>query len=247
VSVDVSDGDGGTGTGTKAVTVDNVAPTISTGVFSASTVECGANNVNLGINFTDPGVDTHKAEIDWNGDGDFTDAGDQSVDPYTTGNNIAHTFGVGPHTVKFRVVDSDGEASTTETRTVLVNYDVVGDGFLAPINNTGHGYNPSVFKYKSTIPVKLQILDCDGAVVSTLNPTVKMTYLNGSTPGVGEEETVSTANPTSGTTMRFTGAPDNIYIYNLNTKPLSDPTATYTLTVTIQTGQTVSTVIGLKN
>ena len=33
---------------------------------------------------------------------------------------------------------------------------------LQPVNDTGHGANPSVFKYGSTIPVKVEVTDCDG-------------------------------------------------------------------------------------
>jgi hypothetical protein len=47
--------------------------------------------------------------------------------------------------------------------------------------------------------------------------------------------------------MRFTGAPDNQYIYNLATKNLKDSSATYNVRVTIpQTEQTIDATLGLK-
>jgi hypothetical protein len=47
--------------------------------------------------------------------------------------------------------------------------------------------------------------------------------------------------------MRFTGAPDNQYIYNLATKNLSDSSAAYNLQIKIAlTAQTINASFGLK-
>ena len=52
------------------------------------------------------------------------------------------------------------------------------------------------------------------------------------------DEASSTSAADTGTTMRFTGSPDYQYIYDLATKPPTDPTATYQITITVQaTGQ----------
>ena len=47
--------------------------------------------------------------------------------------------------------------------------------------------------------------------------------------------------------MRYTGSPDNQYIYNVAAKSLPDPTAAYLLEITIPlTGQKIYANFGLK-
>ncbi len=238
----VMDKDGGTSTYTGSVTVVNVAPTITSASFGTSNVSCGTGNASLTVNFTDPGTaDTHIAEVDWDNDGTY----DETVDPFTSGSSISHTYATaGSHTAKVRVTDDDGGVSNVEPDTVTVNYNT--SGILQPVNDTRNGQPMSVFKYKSTIPVKIRITDCDGSVVSNLAPTVAVQKINSSPPPLGSDEASSTVPPTTGTTMRFTGDPDYQYIYNLATKPLADSSAQYRITITIQTGQTVTADIGLK-
>lgn len=239
VGLVVTDDEGATSTqDTATLTLGNAAPEITSAAFAAATTTCGDDNVSLTVTFTDAGAnDTHTLEIDWDNDGTY----DDTVDPYS-GTAITHEYNSGAHTAKVRITDDDGDSDTSSDAEVFVEYDV--SEFLPPVNNTGHGQTPSVFKSKSTVPLKLSITDCDGAAVSGLTPTVSVVRLTGNTPPSGDDEAVSTANPTTGTTMRFS---DPIYIYNLNARSLSDPTATYEVTVTIEeSGQTVSTVIGLK-
>jgi hypothetical protein len=60
-------------------------------------------------------------------------------------------------------------------------------------------------------------------------------------------EPISTSSADTGGVMRFSGTPDNLYIYNLSTKALPDPSATYLVTVAVpSTGQTVTVKFGLK-
>ena len=104
----------------------------------------------------------------------------------------------------------------------------------------------SIFKSRSTIPVKIKVADCDGSFPSTLAPQISVQKLNGADPS-GAEEASSTSAADTGTTMRFTGSPDYQYIYNLATKPLSDSSATYQIKITItQTGQVIYATFGLK-
>ena len=147
------------------------------------------------------------------------------------------------HTAKVRITDDD-LGSDTETASVTVNYNT--SGILQPVNDTRNGQQPSMFKYKSTIPVKIKVTDCDGSVVSSLAPKVSFIKLSGNPPPDGSEEAASTVPPTDGNTMRWDSVAQQ-YIYNLATKQLgTDSSATYRITVTIQAGQTVWADIGIK-
>jgi len=243
VSVTVTDDDSGSGTDSKSVDIANVAPEITSASFNATSVACSANTVTLTVAFDDPGADTWIATIDW-GDGSPV----ETVDPATSPISRPHTYALaGVYTATVVVADDDG-GSDTAPASITVNYTIVGNGFLPPINNTGHGMNPSIFKYGSTIPVKIKVQDCDGSYPSTLAPRIFIQKMNGSVPEDGELEPYSTSAADSGNTMRFTGAPDFQYIYNLATKSFSsDPTSTWQLIGRIPaTGQEIKTTIGLK-
>jgi PKD domain/Thrombospondin type 3 repeat len=219
----------------------NVPPAITSTSFGSGNASCGTDNVTLRVTFTDPGTaDTHLADIDWDNDGTY----DQTVDPYTSGSGIVHTYAsAGSHTATVRITDDDG-GSDTDTASVTVNYNT--SGILQPVNDTRNGQPLSVFKYKSTIPVKIKITNCDGSVVSSLAPTVSFRKLSGDPPTEGIDEAASTVPPTDGLTMRWDSAAQQ-YIYNLATKQLgTDSSASYRITVTIQPGQTVWADIGVK-
>ena len=81
------------------------------------------------------------------------------------------------------MTDDDGGTGTT-TATVTVNFNT--SGFLPPINADG----TSVFKYNSTIPVKIQFTNCDGSTPANLAPTIKLTMISGSTPGLQINEPI---------------------------------------------------------
>ncbi len=87
-----------------------------------------------------------------------------------------------------------------------------------------------MFKYGSTVPVKIQVTDCLGVPVTGLSPQISVKKIDGSTPPTGFDETISsTSGADSGTTMRWS---DSQYIYNLATKSLADSSATYQITIT---------------
>ena len=102
-------------------------------------------------------------------------------------------------------------------------------GFLPPLNSGG----TSNYKLGRTIPVKLRVTDCPGAVVPGLTLVLSLTQL-GSGSG-SENEAVVQSVPDAGNTMRFDG---DQYVYNLSTKrsALNDgndlPAGRYLLTVT---------------
>jgi predicted extracellular nuclease len=217
---------------TAKVDVTNVAPTV-TASFASNSVSCGPNNSTLNVSFTDPATaDTHSAVINW-GDGN-TQTVTTAVSPFS----LQHTYALaGSYTATVAVTDDDGSTGST-TAAVSVKFNT--NGFLQPINADG----TSVFKFGSTIPVKISFTNCDGSTPANLAPTIKLTTLSGSTPGLNINEPVSTSAADTTGVMRFS---TNQYIYNLATKPLPDSSATYLITVTIPyNGQTVTAQYGLK-
>jgi len=223
-----------------SLTLTNADPVISATSFASSTASCGADNVSLSVAFTDPGSnDTHKADIDW---GDGTSS---TVDPYTTGTPIPHTYlTAGSHTASVTITDDDG-GYDTDSATVWVNYNMTG--ILQPVNDTGHGALPSIFKHGSTVPVKVEVKDCDGSHPSNLTLKVMWSVNLTSTPP-GEGEAASTSAADSGNTMRFS---DPIYIFNLASKSVtSDSSSGVKLFVSLMNGtkvmQSTSAQIGFK-
>lgn len=235
VSVQVTDGLGLTGVATTTIAVANANPSVAASFNAAGGVSCGANNATLTVTFSDPGAaDTHTAVISW-GDG-----ATQTISGATSPLSVAHTYAsAGSYTASVTVTDDDG-GSGAATAAVAVNYTVVGGGVLQPINQNGS----SVFKYGSTIPVKVRLANCDGSTPANLAPTIRLTILSNGTP-VGEiNEPVSTSAADTTGVMRFSSGQ---YIYNLATRPLPDPTATYRITITVPaTGQTVTAQFGLR-
>jgi PKD repeat protein len=223
---------------TADLIVSNANPAVNAG-FDSSPLSCGIA-AQLTINFTDAGSnDTHTGTVTW---GDGTSV--QSLGTITTGAVAGHTYAsAGAKNASVTVTDDDGGSDTDATNAVTVNYTVVGGGVLQPINLTGPR---SLFKYGSTIPVKVQLQNCDGSFPSNLAPTIAVRLTSGSTPVGADESISSTSSADTGTTMRFSPT-DNIYIYNLATKSLSDPSAGYHITITVpSTGQKIEADFGLK-
>ena len=217
---------------TATVNVNNVAPSVNAS-FASSSLSCGTNNATLNINFSDPGVaDTHTVVINW-GDGNT-----QTISSATSPLAVAHTYAVvGTYNATVTVTDDDA-GSGTAAASATVNYNT--SGFLQPINADG----TSVFKYNSTIPVKIKFTNCDGTVPSNLAPTISLVMVSGATPGLTINEPASTSAADTSGVMRFS---TNQYIYNLATKPLPDSSATYKIIVTVPaTGQTVTVTFGLR-
>jgi hypothetical protein len=122
--------------------------------------------------------------------------------------------GVGTYTYSAHAQDKAGNPASYGPKyyTVLYGAAVAQVPFLQPINADGS----SRFKVGSTIPVKFQAL-CNGAPVGNL--VAKMYVKKGdSQPDPGVDEAISTAASTTGNLFRFTGSPDNQYIFNLSTK-----------------------------
>lgn len=142
------------------------------------------------------------------------------------------------------VSDEDGGTSDPQYEDLVLNYTIVGGGILQPINP---GPPTSIFKSKSTIPIKIKVQDCDLSYPGDLAPTIKIYKMIGNTPDGEVAAVESTSSADTGTTMRFTGSPDYQYIYNLAAKKLTDASAGYQIEITIPaTGQKIIGYFGLK-
>ena len=123
---------------------------------------------------------------------------------------------------------------------MAVSYNVIYgfDGFLQPVNDTAHqtcaGCPTSIFKGGSTVPVKLQLKDANGAVVQSAGPPAWVAPVKGGATSAAIDESVYTDPATSGTTYR--GVTPQ-YIYNWSTKGLATGFF-WRIGVTLDDGQT---------
>lgn len=226
-SVEVKASDGkDQATVTFTWTARNVAPSVGDLTVGGTGTACVAGNkVTLGFGFTDPGEEdtASQVSIDW-GDG-------SAATTYTsTGKGAqpeqSHTFAAGTYTIGVTVTDKDGGRGTSAANQGSVSLLYKASGILAPFNSDGS----SVWKYGSTIPVKVSITDCNGTPVPGLAPKVGTSSVSTSDPAapIGEVASTSAADTTG--VMRFDASAGQ-YIYNFATKNLSDSTATYYMTV----------------
>jgi hypothetical protein len=218
VKASATDDDGATGSDSKTVSIANVAPTLSNlQLTNATGTACiGGNTVSITYNVSDPGDDTFSLDpgVNW-GDG-------------TTNTASSHTYGAGAYTISVKGKDSDGTASnqlTSNTNAVSLLYKM--SGILAPFNADGN----SIWKYGSTIPVKVQITDCNNTPVQGLAPKLGTSLANAATPAVSiNEDVFSTSGADTGNVLRYS---DGQYIYNFNSKSaaITDQNATYWMSV----------------
>jgi hypothetical protein len=111
-------------------------------------------------------------------------------------------------------------------------------GFLPPVSLG------KPFRMGSTIPIKFQLTDVQGAFITDALPSISWELSSGGVPsGVVIDGDLSGAANTDST---FRYDPDsNQYIFNLSTKGLTAP-ATYSITVDLGDGTTQQVNIGLK-
>jgi len=245
VSIHFTDSDSLAGTAaTQPVTVANVKPSPSIdSVDGTGVVACiGGNTLTLGFSWTDPAGtnDNYNYDVAW-GDGNHTTHA--AFDATSPISGLSHNYAAGgPYTIIVTVNDDDPDAGNTASSSEFsFLYNVTG--VLQPVNDTQAHQVPSVFKYGSTLPVKIQVTDCHSTPVSGLSPKVVINKKTSDTPTFGVDESIANTNtPDSGGYMRWS---DPIYIYNLSTGSLSDKTATYQITIT-GPFQTVMTLFGTK-
>jgi hypothetical protein len=155
----------------------------------------------------------------------------------TLTNNAPDFFPPGTTIVTWTATDASGN-SATATTTVTATYNVIGGGFLRPIDMDG----TSVFKLGSTVPTKFQLTDYYGNYVSTAIANLKTAQITDNTVG-DDVEAISTAAATTGSLFRYDTTSDQ-YIFNLGTKTLAR--GSYKITAVLDSGQTIQVVIGLK-
>lgn len=204
VTVIAGDGEHTDATQTFGYSATNVAPVITEPVGVTFTSAC---SVDLSAAFSDQGTaDTHTATIDWGSGPEAATVTETNGAGTASG---SHTFGsAGVFNVLVTVMDDDGGSDSAGADVTTKN---TPSGIMQPINL---GAQRSSFKIGSTIPVKITVTDCSGAVVSTLSPTVHLTKLD-PTPENPLNETVFDAPATNGLAMRWDV---DKYIYNLSTK-----------------------------
>jgi hypothetical protein len=227
VVVQASDGEHSDAQQSFSWSAGNVSPASVTASFASAAVSCPAtgatSNAVLSGTWTDPGADSWTVDVDWDYNGTF--AADQSLTGLTSRSySVSHLFSpAGVHAAAVRVTDDDTGQSSLATASTTVQYTMTG--LLAPFNADGS----SVWKYGSTVPVKVRITDCSGAPVAGLAPTVGTQLLSSSDPAAGIDEVSSTSGADTGSTMRYEGSGQ--YGFNLATKSLADGSAQYYLFV----------------
>src|SRR5215217_3235541 len=222
VHFSATDKDNGEGTDDKTLNVANVAPSIDNfQVGGATGTACtGGNSVTVSFSVSDPADNTNDpitGSINW-GDGTTSISG-RSV-------SESHSYGAGSYTLSVTVNDGDGGSDTDGSGVNGVSHLYGMSGILAPFNADG----TSVWKYGSTLPVKVKITDCDNQPVSGLAPKVGTSLVSSSDPSISIDEASSTSGADTTGIMRYSAA-DGQYIYNFGSKNLTDPSATYYMTV----------------
>jgi len=97
------------------------------------------------------------------------------------------------------------------------NYTFVG--YLQPVNQDGS----SIFKFKSTIPLKFQLKGCSGASITTAVATLALTPCTNCGVGTVVETVPAGLQASSGSTFVY-DAKSKQYLYNLSTKTLQPGT-----------------------
>jgi hypothetical protein len=148
--------------------------------------------------------------------------------------------GVGTYTYSAHAEDN-ADNTSSETRVYKLQYGSGAySGVLQPINGDGS----SRFKLGSTVPVKFR-LSCNGVPVS--GAVAKLTVKQGdNTADPGVDEAISTSSATTGNLFRY-DATAGQYIFNLSTKqgyvnpgsttPINFAQGTWTLTITLDSGE----------
>lgn len=229
VTGNVTDNAGNKGTTTvSGIKIDTVAPTISSVSVDSSTPfilgkvpapTCTATDITSGLDASGCKVTISGGNAD----------------------------GVGTFSYMATATDLAGNLST-KTGTYKVEYNIqYGTAFfLQPINDTAHmtGVSTSVFKAGQTIPVKFQLKDANGNVITTaakITP-VWIAPVKGSSTAAAVNESAYSSIVDSGSTFRFDGTQ---YIYNWQS-PSNGAGFYWRIGVTLGDGKTYAVNIGLR-
>ncbi len=217
-----------------AVAATNVAPVLSDLALTGNTGTACLTGNTVGLKFTvaDPGsADTMTGTINW-GDGSTESFTSRSVD-------TTHAYAPGSYNITVNVSDDDGAAADAKTAAVSRNYAI--GAIQSPFNADG----TSVFKYGSTVPVKVRITDCANVSVTTLAPTIRVGLASSTAPSTSINETVDSTSAADTTGVMRYDTTSSQYIYNMATKSLTDGDAKYVVKVA-DAGASVQQNFGLR-
>ncbi len=234
VVIKADDGDGGITRSSFTHTANNVAPVLSDLALTGNTGTACLTGNTVGLKFTvaDPGsADTMSGTIDW---------GDGTTEPFTSRSvDAAHSYKPGSFTITVNVSDDDGAAAPAKNAGVSRNYAI--GAIQSPFNADGS----SVFKYGSTVPVKVRITDCANVTVTTLAPTIRVGLASSTAPSTAINETVDSTSAADTTGVMRYDTTSSQYIYNMATKSLTDGDAKYVVKVA-DAGASVQQNFGLR-
>jgi len=206
---------------TLVIKIDKTPPTLTMPTLAPSYAFDGTVTLNFSASDGVSGVGTSQATF--NGS------------TVTSGTTVTLTK-AGTNTFTLTATDEAGNTASQSTSfSALYNF----IGFLQPILNDGS----RVFKLGSTVPVKFQLTDATGAVVSTATGTVTVQQFSGTAPVNDPLDGVSSGGSNSGDFFRFDST-NSQYIFNLSTQPL--PTGTWQVQVHLGDGSVHTVMIGLK-
>jgi predicted outer membrane repeat protein len=204
-----------------ALTVANSVPVITSAAFTATAVGCpvnGGNNVALKVSFTDlSSAGPWSADVDWNNDGIF----EEHVANVISGFHVNHSYTTnGLKTATVKVTNHYGGVSTALSATVKVLYKM--SMILQPFRPDGM----SIWKHRSTLPVKITITTCAGVSVPNLKPIVGTHIKSSADPNGSIDEASSTSAADTGNEMRYDETSQQ-YIFNFTSNSLVDGSALY--------------------
>jgi CSLREA domain-containing protein len=155
------------------------------------------------------------------------------------------TNSVGSKSVTCTATDNAGNTmSTSVTYKVIYRF----DGFMQPINDTGHSQiciapcPVSIFKGGSTVPTKFQLKDANGNIVQSTALPLWVTPQKGSATSSSVDESLYTDPATVGTAYSWSG---NQYVYNWSTKGFASGFY-WRIGVQLDDGQIYYVTIGLR-
>jgi VCBS repeat-containing protein len=233
VTVAVTDGQNASGSDSLVVTVNNVAPVVGAITVTPNPVVIG-EALSASASFTDAGaLDTHTAQWNWGDNTTSTGtAAESNGSGSASGSHLNAQAGV--YTVTLTVTDKDG-GSATVSSTYAVRYNFSGFLDLVSLGKP--------FKLGSTVPMKFQLTDAKGGSVSNAIASLTIQQYSGGEPVGDPIEVSSSSGADTGNTFRYS-TEDNQYIYNLNTKGLSQ--GTWQISAALDDGTVRTAVISLK-
>jgi hypothetical protein len=187
---------GNSATTTRTINLDKTPPSLTMPVLAPSYLLNATLTFTFGASDSLSGLASRQATLNGN--------------PITSGSTLTLTH-LGTNTFTLSATDVAGNTAT-QTATFAVVYNFIG--FLSPISNDGS----SVFKLGSTVPVKFQLTDANGALVSTAVAHLTVQMLSNGTPLGTPIDATAPGSADVGNLFRFDGTQ---YIFNLSTKPLS--------------------------